>query len=142
MAARIEMEPIAYRGIVDAQTDAAAGWIEVVVTTLASARSLIDAWRLRVLAVAAEKRDPALPDVPTAREAGLAYVTGVRFGMFGPARLPEPIVKRLNAETNQILQEQGCQEFLSRVTCPGDAPQAGALRRKAAGGANRPAGHR
>jgi tripartite-type tricarboxylate transporter receptor subunit TctC len=115
LAAGIEMEPIAYRGIVDAQTDVAAGRIEVVVTTLASARSLIDAGRLRVLAVAAEQRDPALPDVPTARETGLDYVTGVWFGTFGPARVPVPIVARLNREINEILGDPGYQEFLARV---------------------------
>jgi tripartite-type tricarboxylate transporter receptor subunit TctC len=114
-AANIEMEPVSYRGIVAAQTDVAAGRIELVVTTLASARSLIDAGKLRVLAVAAEQRDPALPDVPTAREAGLDYVTGVWFGVFGPAGMPAPVVARLNREVNEILRDPGYQEFLSRV---------------------------
>jgi tripartite-type tricarboxylate transporter receptor subunit TctC len=109
------MEPVAYRGIVAAQTDVAAGRIELVVTTLASARSLIDAGKLRVLAVAAEQRDTALPDVPTAREAGLDFVTGVWFGVFGPSGMPAPIVGRLNREVSEVLRDPGYQEFLGRV---------------------------
>lgn len=114
-AADIQMEAVSYRGIVDAQTDVAAGRIELVVTTLASARSLIDAGRMRVLAVAAEQRDPALPNVPTAREAGLDYTTGVWFGLFGPAGMPAPVVARLNREVNEILRDASYQEFLARV---------------------------
>lgn len=114
-AADIQMEAVSYRGIVDAQTDVAAGRIELVVTTLASARSLIDAGRMRVLAVAAEQRDPALPNVPTAREAGLDYATGVWFGLFGPASMPAPVVARLNREVNEILRDPSYQEFLARV---------------------------
>lgn len=114
-AADIEMEAVSYRGIVDAQTDVAAGRIELVVTTLASARSLIDAGRMRVLAVAAEQRHPALPNVPTAREAGLDYATGVWFGLFGPAGMPAPVVARLNREVNEILRDASYQEFLARV---------------------------
>jgi tripartite-type tricarboxylate transporter receptor subunit TctC len=115
MAAGIEMEAVAYRGIVDAQNDVATGRIELVVTTLASARALIDGGRLRVLAVAAEQRDRALPEVPTAREAGLDYVTGVWFGVFGPARMPPAVTARLNAEIGQVLGDSGYQEFLARV---------------------------
>lgn len=114
-AANIEMEPVSYRGIVAAQTDVATGQIELVVTTLASARSLIDAGRLRVLAIAGEQRDTSLPDVPTARETGLDYVTGVWFGVFGPAGMPAPVVERLNREVNEILGDAGYNEFLSRV---------------------------
>ena len=114
-AADIQMEAVAYRGIVDAQTDVAAGRIELVVTTLASARSLIDAGRMRVLAVAAEQRDPALPNVPTAREAGLDYSTGVWFGLFGPTAMPAAVVARLNREVNEVLRDPSYQEFLGRV---------------------------
>jgi tripartite-type tricarboxylate transporter receptor subunit TctC len=114
-AAGIQMEAVAYRGIVDAQTDVAAGRIELVVTTLASARSLIDAGRMHVLAVAAEQRDPALPNVPTAREAGLDYSTGVWFGLFGPAAMPAAVVARLNREVNEVLRDTSYQEFLGRV---------------------------
>ena len=130
MAANIDMEAVAYRGIVDAQNDVAGGRIELVVTTLASARSLLEGGRIRVIAVAAEQRDPALPDVPTAREMGLDYVTGVWFGVFGPAGMPDDVTMRLNAEINAVLEDPGYQEFLSRVGATPAPLSAGAFQAK------------
>jgi tripartite-type tricarboxylate transporter receptor subunit TctC len=112
MAANVEMEGVAYRGIVDAQNDTAAGRIDVTVTTLASARALIEGGQLRVLAVAAAQRDPRLAEVPTAREAGLDYVTGVWWGVFAPARLPEALRTRLNGAINAAMPEAAYQRVL------------------------------
>jgi tripartite-type tricarboxylate transporter receptor subunit TctC len=109
----LDMEAVAYRGITEAQTDAAAGRIDLVVTTLASARGLMDAGQLRVLAVASAARDPRLPDVPTAREAtGVDFVTGVWWGVFGPARMPPVLTARLNEAINKAVMEPAYQRVL------------------------------
>jgi tripartite-type tricarboxylate transporter receptor subunit TctC len=106
MAYGLDMEPVAYRGITEAQTDAAAGRIDLVVTTLASARGLLDAGQLRLLGVAANERDPRMPDVPTAKEAtGVDYVTGVWWGVFGPAGLPVEVTARLNGAVNRAMTD-------------------------------------
>ncbi len=55
----------------------------------------IKASQLKVLAVAANARMAALPDVPTFREAGVDYETGTWFGLLTPARTPEPIIDKL-----------------------------------------------
>ncbi len=113
MAAGLDMEAVAYRGITEAQTDVAAGRIDLVVTTLASARGLLDAGQLRLLAIAADARDPRLPEVPTVREAsGVDYATGVWWGVFGPARLPAPITARLNEAINRAVAEPLYQRVL------------------------------
>ena len=113
MAAGLQMEAVAYRGITEAQTDAAAGRIDLVVTTLASARGLLDAGQLRLLAIAADARDPRMPDVPTVREStGIDYATGVWWGVFGPARLPAPITARFNAAINAAVAEPSYQRVL------------------------------
>jgi len=113
MAAGLQMEAVAYRGITEAQTDAAAGRIDLVVTTLASARGLLDAGQLRLHAIAADARDPRMPDVPTVREStGIDYATGVWWGVFGPARLPAPITARFNAAINAAVAEPSYQRVL------------------------------
>jgi tripartite-type tricarboxylate transporter receptor subunit TctC len=113
MAYGLDMEAVAYRGITEAQTDAAAGRIDLVVTTLASARGLLDAGQLRMLAVAAAARDPRSPDVPTAKEAtGVDFSTGVWWGVFGPARLPPAITARLNEAINRAMTEPAYQRVL------------------------------
>lgn len=113
MAANLDMEAVAYRGITEAQTDAAAGRIDLVVTTLASARGLLDAGQLRLLATASAQRDPRMPEVPTVREAtGIDFVTGVWWGVFGPARLPAPLTAQLNAAIARAMAEPQYQRVL------------------------------
>ena len=113
MAAELDMEAVAYRGITEAQTDAAAGRIDLVVTTLASARGLLEAGQLRLLATAGAERDPRMPDVPTVKEAtGIDYVTGVWWGVFGPARLPGPLTAQLNAAIARAMAEPQYQRVL------------------------------
>ncbi|NGM20044.1 tripartite tricarboxylate transporter substrate binding protein [Roseomonas stagni] len=113
MAANLDMEAVAYRGITEAQTDAAAGRIDLVVTTLASARGLIEAGQLRLLATASAERDPRMADVPTVREAtGIDYVTGVWWGVFAPARMPPALTAAINAAVNRAMAEPQYQRVL------------------------------
>ncbi len=59
---------------------------------------------LKILAVAAEERNPALPDVPTFKELGYDYVEGAYRGISGPPGLSEDIIQQLAdafAEINQ-----------------------------------------
>lgn len=127
MAANLDMEAVAYRGITEAQTDAAAGRIDLVVTTLASARGLIEAGQLRLLATASAARDARMPDVPTVREAtGIDFVTGVWWGVFAPARLPPALTATINAAVNRAMAEAQYQRVLeaggaSMAALPPDA---------------------
>jgi tripartite-type tricarboxylate transporter receptor subunit TctC len=59
--------------------------------------------RIRMLAVAGDRRNPAVPDVPTTKEAGLDYTAGATFGVFTTGKTPPEIVRRLNSEINRIV---------------------------------------
>ena len=98
--AGIQLEPVVYRGVSDAQIDLIAGRIELVVTTLASARGLIEAGDTRVLAVSAPDRSASMPDVPTAREQGVDYVMDAWWGVFAPAKVAPSIIATLHAEAS------------------------------------------
>lgn len=108
-----QMEPISYRGITEAQLDVAAGRVEIVVTTVASARSLLDAGELRMLAVTADRRDADFPDVPTSRESGVDVIAGLWWGVFGPASLPEAVVSRLHGAVGNVVGEPAYQRILA-----------------------------
>ena len=67
----------------------------------------IKAGRLNVLGVGSAKRSPALPNVPTIAEAGVAgYESTTWFGPLAPAKTPREIVTKLNGELNKVLQLQ------------------------------------
>jgi tripartite-type tricarboxylate transporter receptor subunit TctC len=66
---------------------------------------LINAGRLRVLAVTSRNRSPALPAVPTLNESGFPGFDMVTWqGMFAPAGTPPALVERLNLELTAILR--------------------------------------
>jgi tripartite-type tricarboxylate transporter receptor subunit TctC len=71
---------------------------------------------LRGLAVASEKRNPATPGLPTLGEGGYPNIhLGSWNGFFAPAKTPDAVVTRLNAEINQIMQSADVQEKLKSL---------------------------
>jgi len=67
---------------------------------------LIQSGGLKPLAIAAETRAAALPDVPTFREQGIDYLTGTWFGLLAPAKTPPAIVATLNREIGAALRSE------------------------------------
>jgi tripartite-type tricarboxylate transporter receptor subunit TctC len=95
---------VPYKGSAPAIVDTVSGQINVMHTTTVSAESQIKAGRVKVVGIAAEKRSPLLPDVPTLAEAGIKDAEAiVWFGMAGPPQLPRAIVDKLNAQVNKTL---------------------------------------
>ena len=82
---------------------------------------LIQADKLRPLAAASAERNPILPDVPTFAELGMKGMEiSLWYGIAGPAALPPPIVQRLNAEIDKILQTPDVQQaFAKQGAVPG-----------------------
>src|SRR3546814_5592462 len=59
---------------------------------------------VKILAVTGEKRSAPLPDVPTAKELGIAdYLSGTWYGIFAPKGTPRDVVDKLNAAVNKAL---------------------------------------
>jgi tripartite-type tricarboxylate transporter receptor subunit TctC len=79
---------------------------------LFTARTLEKAGKVKIFAIADDKRALAAPELPTMTEAGVpgAYVSG-GYHFFGPANLPRTIVVRLNAELARVLRMQDVNEM-------------------------------
>jgi tripartite-type tricarboxylate transporter receptor subunit TctC len=74
----------------------------------------IKAGKLKALAVATERRSPALPELPTLREAGIENVyADAWMGFVVPARTPEAIAGRLRDEIARVLAEPEVREKLA-----------------------------
>jgi len=102
-----------YKGIGPAITDMLGGQINVLMPGLAAALPHIRAGKLKPLAVTGLKRNPLLPGVPTFEEAGYKGFDGVQwYGIVGPAKLPPPVVARLNAEIGKALAAPALQQRL------------------------------
>lgn len=102
MNTRIDLLSVSYKGDAPALTDLLGGTIHSLSSPVTAFIPNIQAGRLRAVAVTSKVRLPALPNVPTAIEQGIDVDTTVLYAMVGPARLPRPIVDKLNAEVNRI----------------------------------------
>jgi tripartite-type tricarboxylate transporter receptor subunit TctC len=124
--ANVDLTHIPYRGTGPAMVDTVGGRLAMMFDTTPTALPHIRDGRVRALAVSAGRRDPALPDVPTIAEAGLAgYEALGWYGLFAPAGVPAALVERLNREVNILLARPDFRAKLSAqgVEAMGGTPQ-------------------
>jgi tripartite-type tricarboxylate transporter receptor subunit TctC len=102
---------VPYRSIGQAFTDAMGGQIQVIFPGLAAALPHVRSGAFKPLAVTGDKRQPVLPDVPTFKELGYEGFNGLTwYGIVAPAKLPEAITIKLNAEINKMLASPDLRE--------------------------------
>ena len=95
---------IPYRGAGPALSDLIAGQVDMMFDGLGSSSQHIKSGKIKALAVAATKRSPAFPDVPTAAEAGVpGYVVSTWYGLWAPKGTPKDIVDKMTAEVTKVL---------------------------------------
>lgn len=104
---------VVYKGAAPAITDLVGGQVDFMVDNMITAKPMIEAGRLRALAVFSEGRSPLMPDVPTVAELGYPQLTGGTWlGLFVSAKTPPDRVQSLNAELNKVLADPGVREAL------------------------------
>ena len=102
--AKIRILHVPYRGAAPAMIDLMGGQIQAILTTTTTAINNLKGGRLKPLMVATAERLATLPDVKTAREAGLpGFEVGSTYGILAPAGTPPAIVARLNREFTNIV---------------------------------------
>ncbi|GHU35391.1 MFS transporter [Betaproteobacteria bacterium] len=119
----IDVIHVPYGGSGAAAAALVAGQIDFMADSPAASIPLIEAGKLKVLAVGSAERNPGKPEVPTFDELGISGVhTAVFYGIMAPANTPKEIVNRLNKEINEILQTE---EMRKRLTKIGATPGTG-----------------
>jgi tripartite-type tricarboxylate transporter receptor subunit TctC len=113
----IRMVHIPYKGSADGLAAVLSGeQVRLTFASIATATPHIRSGRLRALAITAAQRSPALPDVPTATQAGLGEFVMLSWnGIFAPAGTPADIVKQLNADLRHVLALPDVAQRLSAV---------------------------
>lgn len=102
--AGIQMTHIPYKGSAGARTDVLSGQVDMMFDAVTTMSENIKANKVKGIATTGRARSNVLPDMPTMNEAGVPqYDAVIWLGLMAPAGTPEPIVSKLNAEINKII---------------------------------------
>ncbi len=114
--ARIDMVHVPYKGTGQAVVGLISGQIDMLIMAAPAIAPHIQERKVRALAVLSEKRATPLPDVPTAKEAGLDnFEVGLWYGMFAAAGTPRDIINRLNLGLHKALAAPDLKERLAAI---------------------------
>jgi tripartite-type tricarboxylate transporter receptor subunit TctC len=112
----ISMVHVPYRGTAPALQDVMGGTVDLFFDNLGSSLSLQQGGALRILGVCGTERAPALPDIPTVREAGVPDFSSVTwFALMAPKGTPAPILAKLNAAVTDILKQPDVQAQFAKL---------------------------
>ena len=119
--AGVKMIHVPYKGTAAVIPAMLAGDVQVGFGTLFGVRPHLPSGRLRALAVTSGKRTPAAPELPTVMEAGVpGYEVDQWYGVLTSAKVPAPIVRKLNAAINEALKSP---DVVKRFSADGSTPR-------------------
>jgi len=111
---------IPYKGSGPAAADVLAGHVPYMWSVISIITPHVKSGRMKGLAIAAEKRAPGLPDVPTTAEGGMKdFAVSGWYGLVGPAKLPKEIVDKVNAAAQKALKDE---KVIERLATGGSLP--------------------
>jgi tripartite-type tricarboxylate transporter receptor subunit TctC len=114
--AKVQALHVPFTGGAPAVAAAIGNHVDAIVLTLPTVVPPITQGLLRGIGLASATRNSAVPDVPTYGEMGFPNVySGSWVGFFAPAKTPDAIVAKLNAEINVIMQEPQAQQKLNTI---------------------------
>lgn len=125
-ASGVDVVHVPYKGTAPALLDVVPGRVQVMHTTTVSAATHIKSNRVKVLGVAGPERQAVQPNVATLEEQGVKNAEAtVWFGLQAPAKTPQPIIAKLNAEVNKTLQLPDVKQRLDQLglIVKGGSPQ-------------------
>jgi tripartite-type tricarboxylate transporter receptor subunit TctC len=105
--AGIDLVHVPYKGNQPATADLIAGQVQMLSSSIGGLRAGIQAGKIRLLLTATKERLAITPDVPTSAEAGVpGYLMTVWMGVVAPAGTPKPVVDRVHAMVQGMLNEE------------------------------------
>jgi tripartite-type tricarboxylate transporter receptor subunit TctC len=113
--AGIDLQHIPFKGTAPAMTEVLSGRVAALFSNLLTAKPLIEAGKLRALAISGPTRVSALPDVPTVAEAGVPGYSALQwYGLLAPAGTPQPAIDKLQAIVADALHTNDVRERLAQ----------------------------
>jgi tripartite-type tricarboxylate transporter receptor subunit TctC len=114
-AAGVKPSLVAYRGTGPALNDLIGGHVDFFCEQVVSVASQIAAGTIKAYAVSSPERLAALPDIPTAKEAGTDYEMSIWAGIFAPKGTPKEIVDKLANALDRTLDDPGVAKRLAEL---------------------------
>lgn len=116
---------IPYKGTAPAIQDVLAGQVQLMFANIGNAQAHVRAGKLKALGVTSPARLAAFPDVPAIAEALPGYQSSAWFGLFGPARMPPELVKRMSDAARQAVASAEVKRRIEfeGATAVGNAPE-------------------
>src|SRR5688572_13724912 len=115
-AAAVQLNHVPYKGSPAAHADVVAGQVPVMFDAIPAVLPHVKSGRLRGLGIGTRARSPFLPDLPTIEESGFPGFEAVGWiGIVAPARTPDAVLDKLNAEIVRLLKEPDVRERLSAL---------------------------
>ncbi|HQD64811.1 MAG TPA: tripartite tricarboxylate transporter substrate binding protein [Casimicrobium huifangae] len=112
-AAGVKLTHVPYKGGGPAMTDLMAGHVDILFASVLEGSGHVKAGKLKALAVSSATRSPALPDVPTLAEAGIANSeSGSWIAMFAPTGTPQAIVDKIAADIKDAVAQADTKQTL------------------------------
>ncbi len=115
LLAGVDMTHVPYKGTAPGLGDVLAGRVSMMFTSILSARHLVDAGRLRVLATAGTKRAMSWPELPTIGESVPGYAVDVWYALLAPSATPRPVMERLNQAVASTLHSPDVAKKLASI---------------------------
>ena len=116
MMAQVQVQHVPYRGSAPALQGLLAGDVDFMFDNLGVSLPLIESGKLRLLAVASDKRLPSLPDVPTMAATLPGFESAAWYGVVAPPKTPKAITQKLNADISEALHDPEVQDRLKKLS--------------------------
>ena len=111
-----EILHVPYKAAAQAQLDVASGQISATVLPVNNSVPLMRGNRIRLLAAGGSRRSPVSPEVPSFEEQGLRGIDpDIWFALFGPAGLPEDVLKKIHGDIQAALREAEIKEVFGKL---------------------------
>jgi len=117
--AGVKIVHVAYKGGAAAVTDLAGGQVQIMFSGIPQVSAMLQAKRIKVIAVATPTRTDLLPDIPAITETLPGFVCGTWYALMAPAGTPRGILDRIGAEMGKALRHP---EVVKRLASQGVEP--------------------
>jgi tripartite-type tricarboxylate transporter receptor subunit TctC len=102
--AGVDIVHVPHKGSDQARAAVLGGQVQMMFDAVPTMAAQARGGKVKALATSGAKRSPVTPDVPTLSEAGVpGYESGIWLGLMAPAKTPRPVLEKLNAEVNKLL---------------------------------------